>query len=143
MRKNSLKQLWRDDKPAFGIWADLGSSSAVEAVAQVDPDWILLDGEHGVASYEECFHLLQAMNGSRATSIIRVAWSDTIAIKRSLDMGAEGIMVPYVRTAEEVRRIVAACRYPPVGTRGLGPYRASKYETDFEDYYTHANEEIV
>ncbi len=143
MRKNRLKQLWREGKTAFGMWADLGSPAAVEAMAQLDLDWILLDGEHGAASYEGCFPLLQAMNGSQATSVIRVPAHDHIAIKRALDMGAEGVMVPYVRTAEEVRRVVAECRYPPVGIRGIGPFRGSKYETDFMDYYNHANQEIA
>lgn len=143
MRKNRLKQLWREGKPAFGMWSDLGSPAVVEAMAQLELDWILLDGEHGVASFEACYGLLQAMNGSQASSIIRVPWNERIGIKRALDMGAEGILVPYIKSAAEAREIVSACRYPPVGTRGLGPYRASKYEYDFMDYYKRANEEIA
>ncbi|MBI1784533.1 hypothetical protein HYR69_05260, partial [Candidatus Sumerlaeota bacterium] len=143
MRKNRLRQLWREDKPAYGIWTDLGSPAAVEAAACCDPDWILLDGEHGAASYEGCFQLLQAMNGSEAAAIVRVPWNEIVGIKRALDMGADGIMVPYIKTAEDARAIVRACRYPPAGERGIGPFRASRYETEFMEYVNRANEEII
>ncbi len=143
MRKNRLKELWREDKPAYGIWADLGSPAAVEAAACCEPDWILLDGEHGAAGYEGCFQLLQAMNGSRASSVVRVPWNEIVCIKRALDMGAEGIMVPYIKTADDVRAVVSACRYPPKGERGIGPFRASRYETEFMEYYNQANDEVM
>lgn len=143
MRKNRLKQLWKEDKPAYGLWMDLGSPAVVEAAACCNPDWLLLDGEHGAAGYEGMFSLLQAMNGSTATSIVRVPWNDIIPIKRVLDMGAEGVMVPYIKTAEDVAAVVSACRYPPKGERGLGPFRGSRYETEFMEYYKQANDEIV
>lgn len=143
VKTNHLKKLWREGGSALGMWACLGSTASVEAMASMDLDFILIDGEHGVASYEGAFPLLQAMNGSKTTSIIRVPGIDHIAIKRSLDMGAEGILVPYVRNADEVRHVVSECRYPPKGIRGIGPYRASMYELDFMDYFTRAEKEIA
>lgn len=143
MRPNRLKQLWREDRTAFGFWMTLGSPEVVELASCLDVDWLLLDAEHGAASYEDCLRLLQAMNGSDATPLIRVPWNDTVAIKRALDMGAEGILVPQIKTAEEVAGIVAMCRYPPEGHRGIGPQRASRYYLDFNDYMKKANEEIA
>ena len=66
MKTNRTMQLWKQDKPAFGIWCDLGSAPAVEGLALLKPDWLLLDGEHGLASYEEITHLMRAMNGAES-----------------------------------------------------------------------------
>lgn len=143
MRANRLKRMLKDGRPAYGLWVDLGSVAVAEALASLGFDWLLLDAEHGVASFEECQNLLRAMNGSETTSLIRVPYTDRIAVKRALDMGAEGVLVPYVKTVEQVREVISWCRYPPVGTRGLGPFRASKYETDFMNYYTKANDEVL
>jgi 2-keto-3-deoxy-L-rhamnonate aldolase RhmA len=138
-----LKQRWKEGKPGFGMWADLGSPAVIEAMCELDLDFILLDGEHGISSYEGVLPMMQAMNGAKAAAIVRVPAGEYIPIKRVLDMGAEGILVPQVRTAEEVAKIVSLCRYAPQGIRGVGPYRASRYEMDFEDYFNRANEEIA
>lgn len=143
MKTNRLKQLWSQGKPGFGMWAALGSSVAVEAMGQLDPDWVLLDAEHGISSYEGVLPLMQALAGRSTTVLVRLPAGEYIPIKRVLDMGAEGIMVPQIRNAEEVREIVSLCRYAPEGTRGIGPYRASGYELDFPDYFKRANEQIV
>lgn len=143
MRPNRLKELWKNDQPAYGMWVDLGSPAAVEMMAGLGLDWLLLDCEHGVSDVQACFQLLQAMNGSPTTSVVRVPYIDKISVKRALDMGAEGILVPYVKTAEQVREIVSWCRYPPVGSRGLGPFRASRYELEFDAYYARANDEVA
>jgi len=143
MRKNRLKQLWRENQTAFGAWASLGSPAAVEAMAGMNVDWILLDAEHGVCSYEDCFSLLQAMSGSDATSLVRVPSCEPVPIRRVLDMGAGGVIVPTIRTPEEVQAVLSFCRYPPDGVRGVGPYRASRYYLDYLDYCKNANAEIA
>ncbi len=143
MKPNRLKRLLAEGQPALGMWADLGSPAIVEAMAELPLDWILLDAEHGVASYEDMQPLLQAMSRAPAAAVVRVPTSDLLPIKRVLDMGAEGVLVPQVRDAEEVARVVAACRYPPEGGRGIGPFRASRYDMDFMDYYRRANQEIL
>lgn len=143
MKSNRLKQVWRDGKTAWGMWSSLGSPAVAEAVAQLDVDWILLDAEHGVASYEDMLGLLQATQSSTAASIVRVPANEFIPIKRVLDMGAEGVVVPMVNTAEEAESAASKCRYPPVGTRGLGPHRAARFGFDFPDYFARANTEIT
>lgn len=143
MKNNKLKRVWKEGRCAYGMWADLGSPAAVETMCELDLDFILLDGEHGISSYEDVLPMMQSMNGTSAAAVVRVPSSDWVPIKRVLDMGAEGVLVPQVKTAAEVQRVVGQCRYPPVGTRGIGPYRASRYEMDFEDYFRRANDEIV
>jgi 2-keto-3-deoxy-L-rhamnonate aldolase RhmA len=143
MKKNRMKRVWKEGGCAFGMWADLGSTAAVETMCELDLDWILLDGEHGMTSYEGVLPLMQCMNGCSTTSVVRTPSSDWVPIKRVLDMGAEAVMVPQVKTAEEVQRIVNQCRYAPEGNRGIGPYRASRFELDFESYYQQANHEIA
>jgi 2-keto-3-deoxy-L-rhamnonate aldolase RhmA len=143
MRKNRLKELWRENQTAFGVWASLGSPAVVEAMAGMKVDWILLDAEHGICSYEDSFSLLQAMNGSQATSLVRVPSCDQVPIRRVLDLGAEGVLVPTIRTPEEVQAVVSFCRYPPDGVRGVGPNRASRYFLDYLDYCENANAEIA
>jgi len=143
MKNNRLKQNWNDGKAAYGMWCSLGSPAIAEMAAQMDLDWILLDGEHGVGSYEDCFALLQATSTSPAASIVRVPANDYVPIKRVLDMGAEGIIVPMVNTAEEAKSVAEMCSYPPSGTRGMGPHRAARYSFDFPDYFARANDQIA
>lgn len=90
-------------------------------------DFVWIDMEHNALSLETVQAHLMATRGSQTTALVRVPWNDPVLIKPVLDIGADGIIVPLVRTAEDVRRAVAACRYPPEGIRGFGPRRASGY----------------
>lgn len=143
MKRNRLKQLWAEGKPGFGFWAMLGGPATVEALARLGPDWISIDAEHGAFGFDDCLPLIRAMNGTNVAPFVRVPSKDPVSIKRVIDWGALGIFVPQIRTAEEVAEVVSTCRYPPVGTRGIGPTRASNYFLDFEDYHAHANDEIA
>lgn len=144
MRDNSMRKKLADGKQTVGMWAGLGSEAAVEMAAPLDFDWVLIDCEHGVASYEALPGLLRSLNGSQATSLIRVPSADNMSIfKRVLDAGVEGVLVPQVYTAEQVRAIVSACRYPPLGVRGIAGGRAHKYGLDFMDTLQRSNTEVL
>jgi 2-dehydro-3-deoxyglucarate aldolase/4-hydroxy-2-oxoheptanedioate aldolase len=90
-------------------------------------DFVWVDAEHGPLSIESIQGHVMATKGSDAAPIVRVAWNDPVLIKPVLDIGAAGIIAPMVCTAEEARRLVAACLYPPQGIRGFGPRRPSHY----------------
>ncbi len=90
-------------------------------------DFVWIDMEHNALSLEVVQGHLMATKGSDTTALVRVPWNDPVLIKPVLDIGADGVIVPLVRSADEVRRAVAACRYPPEGIRGYGPRRPSKY----------------
>lgn len=151
MKENRLKRLLREGKPAWGVWTQLGSANVAEALSQLDIDWILLDAEHGAAGVDQMMPQLRAVAASAAlgpdspppTALVRVPTTEPIGIRRALDMGAGGVIVPLIKTAEEVAAAVAATRYPPSGTRGIGPFRASGYYTDHRDYYENSADRTV
>jgi 2-keto-3-deoxy-L-rhamnonate aldolase RhmA len=105
-------------------------------------DWVLIDTEHGSFSNEGLQTCLVAFNGS-PTVPWRVAWNDHVLIKQALDMGAEGILVPMVSSTAEARAAVSACKYPPEGTRGFGPRRASDYGRKTDAYVAQANASVI
>ena len=90
-------------------------------------DFVWIDMEHNALSLETVQAHVMATKGSDTTPLVRVPWNDPVLVKPVLDIGAAGVIVPMVRTADDVRRAVAACLYPPEGIRGFGPRRASGY----------------
>lgn len=141
MRPNRVKQLWREGKPAVGCWLNLGNPFAAEIMAHVGFDWLLVDMEHGAIDITLAQTMFQAISTTNTIPFVRVPWNDAASIKQALDAGAYGVVVPMVNTAEEAKRAVAACRYPPQGERSVGPTRAQLYAGP--DYLEHANEEIA
>ena len=90
-------------------------------------DFVWIDLEHTPLSLEAAQAHIMATNGSPTTPLVRVPWNDAVWIKRVLDIGASGVVIPMIRTADEARKAVAACLYPPEGIRGFGPRRPSNY----------------
>jgi len=95
-----------------------------------DLDFVWIDTEHNALSLETVQAHLMAVKGSSTFPLVRVGWNDPVLIKPVLDIGAPAVIVPLIRTAEDARNAVAACRYPPEGIRGYGPRRASRYGRD-------------
>ena len=126
-----------------GTWISIASPMVAEIVADAGFDFIIVDAEHHPFNTESLFHILLAFRGCDTVPLIRVPWNDEVMIKQVLDMGYEGIVTPNTNTVEEVRRAVAACRYPPTGARGFGPTRPSAYYRDGGEYARMANELII
>jgi 4-hydroxy-2-oxoheptanedioate aldolase len=125
-----------------GVWLRLPSPEVAEIIGGAAPDWVLFDDEHSAGNPEALQHILMALGSSPAVRLVRVPWNDHVMIKKALDMGWDGVVVPQVNTAEEARRAVAACRYPPEGVRGFGPMRASGYYRDQARYLETANRSV-
>jgi 4-hydroxy-2-oxoheptanedioate aldolase len=145
-RTNALKQRLRAGKRALGCWTVLGSPPVIELLAFCGFDYLLLDQEHGFGEPSALLQSLQAMAATPAcTSIVRVPSNDPNYLKRVLDAGVEGVMVPNILTADDARDAVAACRYPPLGRRGsaLGSARASDYGIRATDYRSAAADELL
>jgi 4-hydroxy-2-oxoheptanedioate aldolase len=139
---NTLKAALRERRQQIGLWASLGSNIATEIVAGAGFDWILIDTEHAPNEPLTVLTQLQAMAAGTAEPVVRVAWNDVVLIKRLLDVGARSILVPFVQSAEEARRAVAATRYPPLGNRGVAAtVRANRYGR-VVNYHRQAHEEI-
>ncbi len=126
----------------LGTMITLPSPEMVEVMVGVGYDWLFIDCEHGAFDAAVAQSLLQAA-GSRCPCVIRVPNSDDVWIKKALDIGASGIIVPQVNSADQVRAVVASCKYPPEGTRGVGIGRAHAYGANFNQYVASANDNIA
>jgi 2-keto-3-deoxy-L-rhamnonate aldolase RhmA len=138
---NFTQRLRRNDL-LLGTMLTLPSPEVAEMVAACGYDWLFMDGEHGNLSTLEWQRMLQAVAG-RSAAIIRVAAKTERDIKKVLDIGADGVIAPQVNSADEARQVVACCKYPPRGIRGLGLARAQGYGRDFADYVASANDRIA
>ena len=103
----------------LGIGANLGSSLTVEMIGAAGFDWIWIDCEHGTGDYSELIPQMQAAGIYNTPAVVRIAWNEAPRFKRVLDLGAAGIMVPYVNSAREAEQAALAMRYPPGGIRGV------------------------
>lgn len=119
-RENPIKKKLKDGKKTLICWQYLCNPIAAEVVALAGFDGLLIDHEHGPGDLLNAISLMQAISATPAASIVRVPWNDFVYIKRVLDAGAEGIMVPSVNTKAEAEAVVAACRFAPEGNRGAG-----------------------
>lgn len=124
-----------------GSLLTLGSPEVAELFALLEYDWMWIDLEHTPLNLERAQSLIQAVAG-RAGTLIRVPWNDPVHIKRALDLGCDGVIVPQVRTADEARSAVAAAQYPPAGIRSVGIARAQQYGLKLQDYVLATNESI-
>ena len=143
MKDNTTRAKLLAGDPTIGFFLGLGSPHIAELFGHAGYDWLVLETEHGAVDIESVEHMLMAMSGTAATPIVRVSRADPLEIGRALDVGGMGVLVPMVRTASDVETIVSATRYPPVGMRGFGPLRASRYAQDYDDYLKRANENML
>jgi 4-hydroxy-2-oxoheptanedioate aldolase len=141
VRPNALRAKLAEGRPALGCWNAIPNPMVAEMLGHCGFDAILLDYEHGVGDMSTAVNSMIAVQSTPATALMRVPDDDPAIIKRVLDMGIEGVMIPSVDTPEQAERAVAACKYPPRGRRGsaLGGIRASRYGMD-QDKYQHWTE---
>lgn len=135
----------RDGEPVVGTWLTVGHPAVAEALAGEAFDFVVVDTEHAATTLETVENVLRAVEAAEGdtAALVRVPWNDHVRIKRLLDAGPAGLVVPMVETAGEARDAVAAMRYPPEGVRGISPSRASAYTHDFPAYVERANESLV
>ncbi len=140
---NRTKQKLLEDKPAYGVLHSLAHPHVAEMIGLAGFDFAAIDGEHGMGSESRNLACLQALAATSANSVLRIPSRDPVAVKRALDLGAEGLLVPDVRTAEEAEKIAAAMFYPPRGTRGFsaGTIRGADYGLKVEEYVASQGEQ--
>jgi 4-hydroxy-2-oxoheptanedioate aldolase len=127
----SLRELWDGTEATIGGWCSIPSSFSAELMGRSGFDWVCIDTQHGVIGYDEMMPMLQALSITATPAFVRVPWNQPDHIMKSLDAGAQGVIVPMVSTEEDARAAVAAAKYPPVGMRSWGPVRAA---LDVPDY---------
>lgn len=121
-------------RPVIGSWISLASEETCEIMAQAGFDWLAIDMEHTAIGVNEMARLIRVIDLAGVMPIVRVGANDPLLIKRALDSGARGIIVPMVATAADATAAVAAACYPPKGRRGVGMHRAQGYGRDFDAY---------
>ena len=130
---------------SIGSWITLGHFSIAEIMADAGFDWLCIDIEHSVIDFYETEQLIAAIEAKGCVPYVRVGANDPLIIKRVLDAGAKGIIVPMINSKEDAQKAVNAVKYPPVGRRGVGLARAQGYGFDFENYSktTHAELKVI
>ena len=130
----SLKQQLANNETTIGSWLTLGHSAIAEIMARAGFDWLVIDMEHSVIELREAQEMIQAMDGAGVPAIVRLTSNDQNLIKRVMDAGAHGIMVPNINSKADAEKAVAATYYPPRGNRGVGLARGQGYGATFQEY---------
>lgn len=144
MRVNQVKRALKAGQPSVGTWLSLGSITAARFMARAGFPWLTVDIEHSLVDWETATHMFAAIAEPGCLALARVPGNRHDHIKRVLDNGAQGIVVPMVNSRQEALDAVAAALYPPVGNRSVGgSVHALNFDTTAQDYYAHANEELL
>lgn len=139
---NRFKQGLREGRQLVGLWSSLSSLAATEILADSGFDWILIDTEHAPNETPMVADQLRAASLGGASPVVRPAWNDVVILKRLLDVGVQTLLVPFVQSAAEAERAVAATRYPPRGVRGVATvHRANRYGR-VPGYFDRADDEM-
>ncbi len=139
---NSKIEKIQSDTPLIGTIITLSNPQITEMLSSAGFDWLMIDMEHSTLTIGEVQSLLQAMHPD-CISIVRIPGNDPVWIKRVLETGCDGIMVPLVNSEEEANAAVNAAKYPPDGNRSIGVSRAHGYGAGFDSYIKNANRETV
>ena len=138
---NTFKLALKNQQPQIGFWVNLIGSLSTEISAGAGFDWLLFDGEHTPNHLQSMLAHLQTIAAYDSQPVCRIPVGDTALIKQYLDLGVPNLLVPMVDTAEQARMLVQACRYPPLGVRGMAGGRASRWGR-FTRYAHEANDQI-
>src|SRR5436309_7669928 len=143
MRKNPVKQALRAGRPSVGTWLSLGNITAARFLARAGFAWLTVDIEHSLVDWETATHIFASIADAGCIALARVPANRHDHIKRVLDNGAHGIVVPMVNSRTEAEHAVAACLYPPWGNRSVGgSVHALNFGATPADYYARADGEL-
>ncbi|HWH82467.1 MAG TPA: 2-dehydro-3-deoxyglucarate aldolase [Burkholderiaceae bacterium] len=139
---NRFRADLRAGKALIGCWCSLANPITTEVLGVAGFDWLLLDGEHAPNDVATFIPQLMALKDSASAPVVRPSWNNPVELKRLLDGGFYNFLIPFVESADEARRAVAATRYPPQGTRGVSvSQRGNRYGT-VPGYFEGVNEQI-
>lgn len=126
-----------------GLWVTLDAPSVTEIAVGLGLDWITIDAEHGHLDWSEITAHLRCVARSDTVALVRLAELNGGAIKRALDLGADGVVIPWVESTEQLREAIAFSKYPPEGKRGIGAERATAWGQAFVEHTRDANDEVL
>jgi len=143
MIRKELKEKLNQQKAVFAGWTSIGHPQITEMIARSGVDFIGIDLEHSTISQEQAQRIIAACHANAVVCLPRVASHDPESIRRLLDSGADGILVPTVETPAEVDKLIEVMKYPPSGKRGYGVARAQGYGNEFKAYTSNWNQESI
>jgi 2-keto-3-deoxy-L-rhamnonate aldolase RhmA/quercetin dioxygenase-like cupin family protein len=146
MKINALKRFrskLTNGEPIYGLWVTLESASITEMAVALGMDWVVIDAEHGHLDWKEINEHIRAGLRSETVVLVRLAERSTSLTKRALDIGADGVVIPWVETAEELKEAIRDCHYPPAGRRGIGGERATAWGQCLVEHTAEANEQVL
>lgn len=139
----TLKEKLNNNELTIGSWIMIGSPMSVEVMALAGFEWLVVDVEHTSIDLQMTENLIRTIQANGLQALVRVSKNEEVVIKKVLDMGADGIIVPMVCSKQEAIQAVEYAKYPPIGKRGVGLYRAQKYGTKFDEYKKWVDDELV
>ncbi|MBU6158102.1 MAG: 2,4-dihydroxyhept-2-ene-1,7-dioic acid aldolase [Bacteroidetes bacterium] len=138
-----LKQKLAKKELSFGSWLTIPHQSVIEILSTAGFEWLAIDIEHAAISIETVMNLIGHIQGNGMQALVRVSKNEEVVIKRVLDAGADGVIVPMIKNKAEAIEAVNYVKYPPIGKRGVGLNRAQKYGTAFNSYQDWVKNEAV
>ena len=142
-RIDAIREKLRNGQVSLGSWMQLPHASVAEIMGQGGFDWVAVDLEHGSIAQHQLPDLFRALELGSTLPLVRVAVAEPRDCKAALDAGAGGIIAPMIESREQLERVVAACRWPPAGTRGVGFSRANLFGRHFEAYSKEAQQPLI
>ncbi|MDR1932336.1 MAG: hypothetical protein LBQ57_05870 [Spirochaetales bacterium] len=140
---NPVKKKLLEGRPSFGSWIQVPHPAVAEILSGAGFDWLAVDMEHSDAGVSRYSDIIRGMYGRGPVPMARVQENDTLVIRRLLDAGAWGVIVPMVNCAQEAKKAVQAVRFPPEGIRGTGFARANDYGAGFDEYLAASRDILV
>ncbi len=127
----------------YGLWVTLEAASITEMAVFLGLDWVVLDAEHGHLDWGDLVGHLRAAVRSDTVVLIRLMELNTGAIKRALDIGADGVLLPWIESADQLRQAVAAAHFPPSGVRGIGAERATHWGQRMPEHVVESEKNVL
>lgn len=143
MKPNRVLACLRRREPVIGCVLTIADEFVVELIGRAEFDFVIIDTQHAPIGVETLQRLMIALHPTGSTILVRARWNDAPTINYILDLGADGVIVPLVNTADDARRAVAAAKYPPEGSRSWGPRRALRLHGGAEEYGRDANDNVL
>ncbi len=138
-----IRSSLQSGQPSIGSWMQIPNSSVAEIMGQAGYDWVAIDLEHGSISVHQLPSLFRALELGNTLPLVRVAEGSKKDCQQAMDAGAGGIIVPSVETPEQLKMARDSCRWPPLGTRGVGFSRANLFGKNIDEYYSESQAPLL
>ncbi len=143
MKNTSLKSKLRNREVTIGSWITIGHQAIIDILAESNFDWLTIDIEHTAIDFNELQILIGFIQSHNIAALVRVSKNEEVVIKRALDAGADGIIVPMICSKDDAHQAVNFAKYPPLGKRGVGLNRAQRYGFGFDEYKKWVEDSLV